>query len=356
MTFADNTSYIYEEMQRQHIEVDVVFLYNKRCQQVFEHVQATAIPFETKSVVHMMRAIYHLATSEHVIVDNYFGFLSAIKFKENVQCTQIWHAAGAVKRFGMMDPSNEQRSKWAIKRFKKVYAQFHRIVVGSDFFADIYKQAFLAKDEAFLRTGIPRTDFFFQEEKMKQVKRQLFEENPILRNKKVILYAPTFRNDELYDASIHLDIEMMYQQLRKEYVLLIRLHPSVAMSDIDFMERYRGFLFDYSQYANVNDLLAITDVLISDYSSIPMEFAFFNRKMIFYAYDYKYYDTSSGFWEDYPSSMPGPVVTKTAEIITEMKQELDEDRIKNFSEKWNEYSTGKSSEQFVQAVFGKYKG
>lgn len=349
-SFVDNTAYIYEEMQRKHIDIEIVFLYKQRCRSYFQQTGEKAIPFETKNVIDTLKGIYHLATSKYIIVDNYYGFLSTITCKKEVQCIQIWHAAGAVKQFGILDPSNQYRSQRAMERFKRVYAQFHKIVVGSDFFADIFKEAFLATDDSFLRTGIPRTDFFFDEQKKKSAIEKLQKANPILGKKKVILYAPTFRINELQQASIHLDIEMLREQLQDEYVLLVRFHPSVV-NDMHLEDKYSGFVYDYSAYPSINDLLLITDVLISDYSSIPMEFALLQCKMIFYAYDYEVYKENGGFWEDYQTSMPGPIVATTAEVIAEVKSPIDTDRIKQFSQKWNEYSDGKASEKFIKAIW-----
>src|SRR5699024_1500932 len=100
------------------------------------------LKFHESAPISWIRSIYHLATARVIFIDNYFGFLAATSFKENVTCVQLWHAAGAIKQFGLKDPSNQYRSKRANQRFKKVYKQFHQIVVGSEKMADIMKESF----------------------------------------------------------------------------------------------------------------------------------------------------------------------------------------------------------------------
>src|SRR5699024_8092175 len=129
----------------------------------------------------------HLATCEKVIVDNYYGFLAAASFKSNVQCIQLWHAAGAIKQFGLKDPDIHGRSKRAYKRFNKVYQKFDQVVVGSERMASIFRDSFDLTDDKILRTGIPRTDFFFDDTAKKNAEQTLAREYPIINEKKVLL-------------------------------------------------------------------------------------------------------------------------------------------------------------------------
>ena len=352
ISFPDNSMYVYEELKRQNICIQTVFLCNYRCFEAFKKTCEFTYLIESKNLFHTLVGIYHLATSKQVIVDNYYGFLAVSKFKKGVKCTQIWHSVGAIKQFGAKDPSNVNRRCVAIKRFKAVYGRFNHIVVGSDFMSEIFKEAFLASNEVFLKIGIPRTDFFFEFDKQAVIKSHFYNSNPILKEKQVILYAPTFRKGEGgLVTDIALDISMLYVALKDEYVLIIKFHPAVKLK-LDFIDKYSDFVFDYSEYSNVNELLVITDVLITDYSSIPMEFAFFRRKMMFFAYDLEDYKKNNGFWEDFESSIPGPIVYHTNEMIDViLNQEIDTKRIEAYVKKWAEYCEGNSSEKLVNILF-----
>src|SRR5690606_35874298 len=122
-------------------------------------------------------------------------------------------AAGAVKQFGLKDPSNANRTPKAIARFQQVYNRFNHVVVGSEKMAEIFQQSFGLQADRMLRTGIPRTDFFFDEKTIAETRELLQRNYPIINKKKVILYAPTFRDHELHVGKIALDVTKMYEAL-----------------------------------------------------------------------------------------------------------------------------------------------
>jgi CDP-glycerol glycerophosphotransferase (TagB/SpsB family) len=352
-SFGDNVLYTLRALEKQ-ADRTVVVLKTSRCKVDFSgNPGRLVLNFEPVHLVDWVRSVYHLATSSHIFVDNYFGFLAAAPFRPNVACIQLWHAAGAIKQFGLKDPSIKNRSPRALKRFKKVYGQFSHFVVGSEKMASIFCESFGTTGDRMLRTGVPRTDFFFDETAMQAASGAIRKEIPAIRGKKVILYAPTYRDDELHVSGIELDLGNMYAELKGEYVLLLRLHPAVR---VDFSNTYPDFVVDVSHYPNVNDLLAATDILITDYSSIPFEFSLLERPMIFFAYDLEKYAESRGFWEPYEQLVPGPVVHNTEEILEVIRNgAYDFERIRTFAHEWNEYATGKASEQLVAALYSQEK-
>ncbi len=352
MSYGENLIFIYEEMKKQNIDCEVVFLYKSTCKyEVKNYPDVKAVAFETKNIIQTIKAIYHLATSRYVIIDNYFGSLSTIRFKKKVECIQIWHAAGAFKKFGLLAPAFKKRSKYAQGRFLRVYNNFHKIVVGSDALAEIYKQSFGVKEESILKTGIPRTDLFFYENDQKVIINNLVSSNPNLTKKKVILYAPTFRDKELEDFDLGLNIDAMYEALKDEYIFIIKLHPAIR-NNLKHKEKYKDFLYDYSLYPNINDLFLVTDILITDYSSVPFEFCLLNKPMIFFAYDLNKYAKKRGLIGDFVSNVPGPVVYSSTEIIKEIQtQSFDFRKIERFNAQWSQYSNGNSSRDLVHYLF-----
>ncbi|KYD09567.1 CDP-glycerol glycerophosphotransferase family protein [Heyndrickxia sporothermodurans] len=349
VSFKDNGLFVYNEMKKQQIPYNVVFLCEQSCyKEIEQNVNTDVILLNLKNII---PCIYHLATSKQIIIDNYFAFLSSVNFKKNVQCIQLWHAAGAIKTFGLKDKSVSSRPKRALKRFNRVYNQFKKIIVGSDEMAYIFKEAFNVSESNILYTGIPRTDLFFDKKNQYNIRNELIFNNPILKNKKVIFYAPTFRDGELNRFKLHLDIDKLYSAFSKEYVVLIKLHPAIK-NNLTLDKKYNGFLFDYSTYDNVNKLLFITDYLITDYSSIPYEFSLLERPMIFFPYDLETYQQQRGFWGPYEDIVPGPIAMNTEEIINIIRSnDFDFERIRTFSLNWNKYSRGNSSENLVRYLF-----
>lgn len=350
ISFPENPKYIFEEMKRQKIDLQSIFLCHNRIFHDFKQQHQPTYRVESKNLLHTLIGIYHLATSKQIIADNYYGFLAVTNFKKGVKCTQIWHSVGAIKQFGIMDPTNKNRHPRALKRFKKVYNRFDQYVIGSEEMANIFKKAFLATDATFIKTGVPRTDFFFDYKRHEYVKK-MQQDNSSLKDKKVILYAPTFRRSDGFDNRVVLDLLMMYEELKEEYVLLIKLHPSIKL-DLQMDEKLREFVFDYSDYSDINELLIITDILITDYSSIPMEFVLLKRKMIFFAYDLADYELEVGLWEKYESSVPGIVAKNTDEIINEiLNGSTDYELLDGYARKWTEFCQGNASEQVVKILF-----
>ncbi|MGI2849393.1 CDP-glycerol glycerophosphotransferase family protein [Bacillus cytotoxicus] len=351
VSYGENILYMYEEMKRQQIADKIVVLYKHTCKYDFNQCNVKKYFFESFSIYDTILSIYHLATARNILLDNYFGSLSAVEFKQEVQCVQLWHAAGAIKKFGIEMPLVKKRSQKAQERFLKVYQKFHKIVVGSESLAEIYKQAFCLTEKNIVRTGIPRTDLFFQRDRQQEIILKLRKTNRKIGEKKVILYAPTFREHELINIHIELDIQALYENLRDEYILLIRLHPAVK-GRLDILGKYHEFIYDYSDYPDVNDLLIVTDILITDYSSIPFEFSLLRRPMIFFPYDLGVYKKERNFWFEYESFVPGKIAYDVDEIIYYIKKgEFDLEKIEDFSKKWNQYSKGDASKQLVKHLF-----
>ncbi|WP_170158489.1 CDP-glycerol glycerophosphotransferase family protein [Aquisalibacillus elongatus] len=351
-SFGDNIYYSWEQVV-QLTDHEAIILNTNGTHYDFGHQNRTKIlNFHLlQNPISFIRGIYHLATSKFVFIDNYYGFLSATSFRDSVKCIQLWHANGAVKKFGLEDPSIRFRSRRAYDRFLKVYNRFHYIVVGSKKMEDIYKEAFAANDQQFLRTGIPRTDLFFNQELHQEVKESIKLNYNIPNDKKVILYAPTFRDTQLKQHSIKLNINKVYQELKDDYVLLLRLHPAILKK---YNNNYPEFIIDVSDYPELNHLLFVCDYLITDYSSIPFEFSLLEKPMIFYPYDLEEYAKTRGFWARYEELVPGPIAKQTDELIDIIKNhEFNMDDVKRFSNEWNEFNDGQASEKLVNEVYKK---
>src|SRR5699024_1312992 len=131
-SFGDSVLYTVNEIEN-GTDGKVVILKTAQCRVTFgESARRSGLEFEVTRSFDWVRSMYHLATSRFVCVDNYFGFLAAVRFRAGVECIQLWHAAGAIKQFGVKDPSIESRTERARSRFKMVYGRFDHVVVGSE--------------------------------------------------------------------------------------------------------------------------------------------------------------------------------------------------------------------------------
>lgn len=350
-SFGDNAFYIANELASsgQH---RLVFINQTRCKMDFSTIPTAnkkIYTFESLNIVDTLFSIYHLATSKYVFVDNYAGVLSVIQFRHEVKCIQLWHAAGAIKQFGWRDPETDARNSRAKVRFQEVYDRFQYIPVGSRQMAEIFSEAFQVDMSHFLYTGVPQTDFYFDDELKAAGLKNVLEHYPTIKGKKVVLYAPTFRKDELQRMAVEFDIPLFLETLGDDYVLLVRLHPSVHAA-AKVPDHPRVILA--SGYPHINELLLVSDILVSDYSSIPVEFSMLGKKMIFFTYDIEEYNRTQGIWHINELFFPGPMVTNTMEVIQHiLDPAIDQEKIERFRDHWNTFSNGRSSKQLITAIY-----
>ncbi|MBK3495600.1 CDP-glycerol glycerophosphotransferase family protein [Viridibacillus sp. YIM B01967] len=346
--FGDNARFVMRELQGRGFE-EIYVLKSGKCKDNFADLGLATghvLDFRVSHVGAYLKGLYHLATGRKILVDNYFAVLSATPFRDNVECIQLWHAAGAIKKFALQDPSIAFRSPAAVKRFEKVYGRMTKAVVGSDEMEPIFEAAFGMRSEQFLRFGIPRTDFYFNQSEEILVQNEIFRLYPQLTGKKVILYAPTFRDQQLNEQTIPLDFTGIMKSLGEDFALVIKLHPAVAHS---IGEISHPAIVSVANDVSISKLLFVTDYLISDYSSIPFEFALLGKPQIFYPYDLEAYELERGFWTDYEQLVPGPVVSNDDELVNILLNHVFEKaQIEAFSAVWNAYSDGHASEKLAE--------
>lgn len=287
-----------------------------------------------KYSIFSLSGLYHLATSKYWFSDSsFFSFIKPRKGQINIQ---LWHAAGAFKKFGL-----------SIEPNKKYYIDL--LTISSDNIIDIYQEAFGIEKNKIKNLGIPRADIFFKEDEKQKLKEKFYRNYPELKNKKIILYAPTFRDNEKNKFNLKLDIELMKEKLeRLGYILLLKLHPGIKSKDIQVDNK---FSYNFSDYSNTADLLIISDILISDYSSIIFEFSIMKKPILFYAYDVEEYIKDRGFYYNYYDFIPNKISYTTEEIIKAiMNQEWDLERIEKFARYFFNPFDGNSTERVLKEV------
>lgn len=290
-----------------------------------------------------------MAKAKVILVDDYVPFLDSIRISKKTKVIQLWHACGAFKTFGF--------SRFGKKGGPKQSVTAHRCydyaVVSSSAIARYYAEGFGIAERKVLSYGVPRTDIFFQEEYKTQIRQKLYDEYPVLKGKKVILFAPTFRGNgknSAYYETKRFDPNEIIQQLPEDYVLLIKHHPFVKQPN-QIKEEYKNRIFDFSDKSEINDLLMITDILITDYSSVIYEASILDIPMLFYAYDLQEYIATRDFYSDYETFVPGKIVT-TQEELTEAirRQDFEQEKVKEFCRMNFDIQDGKASERVADLV------
>ena len=336
-----NFKYIHNELKSRVTNLKCKFLYKK-----FDK----GIKGEIIYFLHMIKAIYYIATSKYFIIDDfYFPIYTVNKLRKGTEVIQVWHACGAFKKFGfsILDKSFGANNDY-VKQIP-IHINYNHVLVTSNEVKKHYAEAFNMSEKNIESIGVPRTDLFFNDDMKKEARRRVLSMYPQLENKKVVLYAPTFRGNSQSDAKMPLnfDVDRIANELPKDYILALKMHPFVK----DSIEIKNNKIIDLSDYDVVNDILILTDLLITDYSSIIFEYALLERPMIFYADDLENYEHERDFYYKYEDFVPGPIVKSTEEIINVLNNNTyDYKKIKTFKNKFFDYTDGKSSQRFVDKI------
>lgn len=284
-----------------------------------------------------------LATSKYVYLNDNFLPMSKLNFQKEAVITQLWHGEGVFKKFGFaIKQADEVRKRESQANKKLTY-----VVCSSKAVVPYYAEAFGCDEKRVLPLGSPRTDYFFKGENAKKARKRLDALYPSLCGKKLVLYAPTFRDDLSKNSEIlsHFDISLFNEELSDEYALLIRLHPQVH-SDVGTLSG----AVDVTDFDDVRQLVLSCDVLITDYSSICMDFSLLSKKTVFYAYDLQKYTADRDFYFNYESYVPGKVAATTDEVIAAIKEPFDKEKNEKFKSFNFDYEDGFSAKRVIEFV------
>lgn len=295
-----------------------------------------------------------LAMSDIIMIDDFLPFVYKFDYPENVKFVQVWHACGAFKSLGF----EREGKPGAPKTNTRVHKCYTHMPVSSVHSGRHHAEAFGLPEKVFLPIGIPRTDIFFDEEYKKNMVAKLHKQFPVLdQRKKVYLYAPTFRGNNAVDARFpmeRIDWKKWGAFLKeRNELLLIKMHPFVKKR-VPIPEEYKDYMLDLSEYREVNDILFISDVMITDYSSVMYEFSLLRRPMYFYAFDQRMYENSRDFYEPYEDTVPSTsVIVKTFPALMhalENTDDYDYDALDRFVKKNFTYTDGKSTDRFIDEI------
>lgn len=315
------------------------------------------LPYKAKQMKRFsFKYFFYMARAKYIVFNGrqpqYF-----IKRKGNV-FLETWHGTPLKKLvFDMEDVTTA--SPLYKEQFYIQTRSWDYLVAPNQFSEDIFRRAFMY-DGKMLETGYPRNDILYREDR-ERLAAEIKDELGIPRDKKVILYAPTWRDDEFYGHaqykfSLQMDLDQMKRELGDEYVLILRTHYFIA----DFLDltQYGGFAWNLSKYDDIARLYLISDILITDYSSVFFDYANLRRPMLFFTYDLeKYRSVLRGFYMDVEEELPGPMLATTDEVIASVKNIEDvsskyKDKYDKFCEKYCAWEDGHAAEKVVHAVFG----
>lgn len=288
-------------------------------------------------------------TSRVVIVDDYFRMLNIVPKKDDVKLFQLWHACGAFKTFGFTRIGKDGGPRqWA-----KNHRMYDYAVVSSKNIAKHYAEGFGIPDSCVLPSGVPRTDIFCDSGYKEKTRAAFFEKYPQLKNKKIILFAPTFRGKgqmSAYYPTDKFNPNEICSALGDEYAIIIKLHP-FCKEKYRIEEKYKDRIIDLSNADELNDLLFVTDLLITDYSSVVFEASLLDIPMLFYAFDLDEYIENRDFYYDFKEFIPGKTVFLQDELIKAVQNnDFESEKVEKFKHKFFDDIDGQSSQRVANKI------
>lgn len=298
-----------------------------------------------------------MARAEIILMDNAFMPMSFFKIRKGTKVLQLWHGTGSIKKFGQ--DSNVGLLKTLEKRINR---NINYLFVNSDILIDEYAHAFgIEKSKVFV-TGLPRTDWLFKLMnnpdkilKISKIKRKVENSlNISLENKHILLYAPTFRDNEVKKPKLHLNVEILSELLPDNTIIFLKLHPFV-MSAFN-KDNFNKKIINVSTYNDLNELMTVADALITDYSSLIFDFCIFKRPIYFFADDFENFSQERGFYLD-RAELPGLFTDSEIELADEIKNVIENKETekylvkrKEFFSKYYRWTDGNSSKRVYETV------
>lgn len=312
---------------------------------------------------------YQMARAEYILMDNAFLPMAYLRVRTGTRVVQLWHGTGTIKKFGQ-----DATTGWLHEQEQKINRNITHLIVNGPALVEQYAGAFGVPVERTYPVGLPRTDVVIRQMQERQsdgagmarsYQSDFLQMYPNLADKKLLLYAPTFRDAEGDHPQLHLDLEHLMAALPEDYVVLLRLHPFVAEA---YEREHKNAetainagttrVVSVSDYPDLNELLCLADALITDYSSIVFEYALLDRPMYFVADDLdEFSDHGRGFYEPYEDFVPGAVLDDMKVLAEQIRQDLTgsedpqwQEKRHQFVAKYYEKLDGRATERVYQLI------
>lgn len=346
--YSDSPKYIYEYIAQNHPEYECVWAIN----------DGAKIPYGAKTVKRFsFQYAYYLAVSKYLV----FNVRPPLWYRKREEQVflETWHGT-PLKRLVFDQEEVTSASPKYKQQFYRQRKDWDFLVSANPFSTKTFRSCFLYEGKM-LEYGYPRNDILYWPNK-DEIAQQLKEKLGIPKDKKTILYAPTWRDDQHYGSGqykfeLALDLKLMKERLQDDYVVLLRTHHYI--SDHIDVSGLGDFVINLSSYDDISEIYLISDICITDYSSVFFDYANLKRPILFYTYDFdKYKNQLRGFYIDMNTEVPGPLLY-TSEQVVQAIEDIDEiteeykERYDQFYDRFCCYDDGHASEHVAEAMLAK---
>lgn len=298
-----------------------------------------------KYFVHMFVQMYHLATAKIVVLDSYCITASILNHRDSLKIFQMWHSIGTMKKFGYSILDKPEGSSSKIAHLMKMHRNYDYILAAGDGYRNHLAEGFNYPPEKIVTLPLPRVEVLKDREYCRKKKEEILSVYPELKDRKNIVYVPTFRklNDyEFLCALKNLCNSVDYSK----YNLIIKAHPLTDLSGFDGGKAIRDTRF--SSF----DMLFISDMVISDYSCIMYEAAILGKPIYLYTYDYDEYMETRDIYMDFDAEVPGPICQNAVSLLTEISNNsYDYSKLERFLNKYVYMGSSHETEDIINFMF-----
>jgi CDP-glycerol glycerophosphotransferase len=348
--YSGNPRFIYEEMVARGLDRKY------KCYFILEDV-TTVLPGNARKVKRISIFYFYLFSRAGVWVSD-TRMPTYLRKRKNTVYIQTWHGT-PLKRLALDLEQVTMEGEKNLQDYKMKFAENSKtwdyLLSQNSYSTQIFRRAFDYHQEI-LEIGYPRNDLLVNKNDkvtIQKIKQKL----GLPTDKKILLYAPTWRDNEhyghhQYKFSSGMDFSYLRKQLATEYIVIVKAHYLVGEAIDD--SRYKGFLYQYDATYDIAELYLVADLLITDYSSVMFDYSLLGRPMIFFTYDLEdYKDKLRGFYFNFIEEAPGPFAITTEQLVTQIK-EYDADKFKEkylaFTDKYNHADCGDASKKVVDVI------
>ncbi len=321
--------------------IDFKLLYNKISQLDRDVIQIIltkkieqGIIAKLEYALHTFVQMYHIATSKVVVVDTYIIPISILKHKKDLKVIQIWHALGAIKKFGYQIIGKKEGSLDSLARAMKMHNNYDIVTCASSVTADFYCEAFNIARNKIKVVGMPRVDDILGKDRNKEI----LDINSNYANKKTILYIPTFRKNGSVDLT-----DIINSVEEEKYNLIIKLHP---LDKVHVAEKYiaKGNFTTY-------DLMKFADYIITDYSATAIEASLLEKPLFLYVYDIETYNEARGLNVDLTLELKNSTSKNIKDILQMIESNsYDKEALIKFRNKYIETYNENNTENICNII------
>jgi len=332
--FTGNFEFLEAEIRRQRPGAEVIGVFKPRLR-------------ARRPLRDLVRLPWLIASAQTVVVDDFYPLIYPLKLRAGTRLLQVWHAAGAFKRVGWSRvglPGGPLPGSLAHRNYTDATVSAERI-------RGDYAEAFAIDVDRVHALGVPRTDVFFDDERVRATADDVRRRYGVRPGQRIALFAPTFRGNGQLTATYDVDAvpwERLAGDLGDDWVVMVKMHPFVA----PLSEQRPGLtgVLDVSGERELNDLLMAADVLVTDYSSAIFEYSLLRRPIVFFCPDLEEYTAARDFYYPFEEYVTGPLVADGADLARAIATAEAGHAADAFREKFMSACDGRSSERITREI------